>query len=326
MAMEDRVIRKMEVPNEGSCRVMCYLEPDCVSINVGPVARGNQKCELNNATQENHAPFLLVNKPAYTYFAIENRCSSSPCLNDGTCQAGFTSKGFRCACRDEFTGQNCQFQAMKKTCAEIYNEGEKRDGIYTLKPDNLTAFDVFCDQTTAGGGWTVFQKRLNGSVDFYRCWNDYKHGFGDLHGEFWLGLDKIHRLTSNNNFRLRVDLHDFEGNIRHAEYNLFGVMNDNDKYKLILGSYSGNAGDSLGWHRNRSFTTKDQDNDNHQGHNCANKFKGAWWYNKCHESNLNGLYLRGNHTSHGEGVNWKRWKGHHYSLKRTEMKIRPVDF
>ncbi|PFX17173.1 Fibrinogen C domain-containing protein 1 [Stylophora pistillata] len=208
MAMEDRVIRKMEVPNEGSCRVMCYLEPDCVSINVGPIARGNQKCELNNATKENHAPFLLVNKPAYTYFAIENRCSSSPCLND----------------------------AMKKTCAEIYNEGEKRDGIYTLKPDNLTAFDVFCDQTTAGGGWTVFQKRLNGSVDFYRSWNDYKHGFGDLHGEFWLGLDKIHRLTSNNNFRLRVDLHDFEGNIRHAEYNLFGVMNDNDKYKLILGS------------------------------------------------------------------------------------------
>lgn len=50
---------------------MCYLEPDCVSINVGPVARGNQKCELNNATEENHAPFLLVNKPAYTYFAIE---------------------------------------------------------------------------------------------------------------------------------------------------------------------------------------------------------------------------------------------------------------
>ena len=58
--------------------------------------------------------------------------------------------------------------------------GKPTDGVYTIKPDNLPAFDVLCDQTTAGGGWSVFQKRLNGSVDFYRDWNDYKHGFGDL--------------------------------------------------------------------------------------------------------------------------------------------------
>ena len=111
--------------------------------------------------------------------------------------------------------------------------------MYTIKLDNLPAFDVFCDQTTAGGGWTVFQKRLNGSVNFYRIWNDYKHGFGDLKSEFWLGLDKIHRLTSDNNNMLRVDLEDFEGNTAYAEYNLFGVMSEKHKYKLILGSYSG---------------------------------------------------------------------------------------
>ena len=112
--------------------------------------------------------------------------------------------------------------------------------MYTIKPDNLSAFDVFCDQTTAGGGWTVFEKRLDGSVDFYLNWSDYKHGFGNLSGEFWLGLHKIHRLTSDNNNMLRVDLEDFEGNTAYAEYNMFGVMSENDKYKLILGSYSGN--------------------------------------------------------------------------------------
>ena len=85
----------------------------------------------------------------------------------------------------------------------------------------------------------MFQKRLDGSVDFYLNWSDYKHGFGNLSG-FWLGLDKIHRLTSDNNSMLRVDLEDFEGNTRYAEYNMFGVMSENDKYKLILGSYSGN--------------------------------------------------------------------------------------
>ena len=111
--------------------------------------------------------------------------------------------------------------------------------MYTIKPDNLSAFDVFCDQTTAGGGWTVFQKRLDGSVDFYLNWSDYKVGFGDMNGEFWLGLDKIHRLTSDNNNVLRVDLEDFEGNTRFAQYNMFGIMNQNSMYMLNLGNYSG---------------------------------------------------------------------------------------
>ena len=131
-----------------------------------------------------------------------------------------------------------------KNCAEIYKSaGKSTDGIYTIKPDNMTAFEVFCDQTTAGGGWTVFQRRLDGSVDFYRNWSDYKHGFGDVYGEFWLGLDKIHRLTSDNNSMLRVDLEDFKGNTTYAEYNVFGVMSEKDKYRLILGFYSGNTGE-----------------------------------------------------------------------------------
>ena len=93
--------------------------------------------------------------------------------------------------------------------------------------------------------------------------------------------------------------------------------------RLIL---SGNSGDSLSWHRGMPFTTYDQDNDNKGEYNCAFRFKGAWWYKDCHYSNLNGLYLRGQHSSPSDGVNWKDWKGYHYSLKKTEMKIRPVDF
>ena len=89
--------------------------------------------------------------------------------------------------------------------------------------------------------------------------------------------------------------------------------------------FSGNSSDSLADHRGMPFTTKDQDNDNVKD-NCANTFKGAWWYKGCHKSNLNGLYLRGQHSSFANGVNWFHWKGHNYSLKRTEMKIRPADF
>ena len=126
-----------------------------------------------------------------------------------------------------------------RNCAEIWRSGETRDGVYKISPDNLPAFEVFCDQTTAGGGWTVFQKRLDGSVDFYRYWNDCIHSFGNLSGEFWLGLENIHRLTSDSNNMLRVDLEDFEGNITYALYDMFAVMSEDDKYKLSYSTYSG---------------------------------------------------------------------------------------
>ena len=125
-----------------------------------------------------------------------------------------------------------------KNCAELYKSGEKISGVYTIDPDGSGAFDVFCDQTTAGGGWTVFQKRLDGSVDFYRGWVDYKNGFGNLNGEFWLGLDKIHRLTKTKS-KLRVDLEDTKGKTAYAEYDMFAVTSERTKYQLSLGTYSG---------------------------------------------------------------------------------------
>ena len=82
---------------------------------------------------------------------------------------------------------------------------------------------MFCDQTTAGGGWTVFQKRIDGSVDFYRDWAEYKSGFGNFNGEFWLGLDKIYRLTNKGRYQLRVDLEDMEGKTAYAEYDMFAI-------------------------------------------------------------------------------------------------------
>ena len=99
-------------------------------------------------------------------------------------------------------------------------------------------------------------------------------------------------------------------------YNIFS--------KNIFGFYvSGDAGDSLQPHNGMKFSTKDRDNDIKSSRSCAQQYQGAWWYHKCHESNLNGLYLRGTHTSTAVGVNWLHWRGHNYSLQITEMKIRP---
>jgi len=124
-------------------------------------------------------------------------------------------------------------------CADTYKAGEKESGVYTFNPDGAGIIEVFCDQTTAGGGWLVFQKRLDGSVDFYRGWTEYKRGFGNLTGEFWLGLDNIHRLTNSGKYKLRVDLEDPAGETYYAEYDSFGVLSEGEKYQLSVGSYTG---------------------------------------------------------------------------------------
>jgi hypothetical protein len=92
---------------------------------------------------------------------------------------------------------------------------------------------------TDGGGWTVFQRRQDASVDFYRGWQDYKNGFGDPNGNFWLGLDRIHRLTKLGQNVLRVDLMDWTNDTAYAKYGSFSVASESDGYKLNLGSFSG---------------------------------------------------------------------------------------
>ena len=143
---------------------------------------------------------------------------------------------------------------------------------------------------TDGGGWTVFQRRQDGSVDFYRGWNDYKAGFGQLTAEFWLGNDKIHRLTASRPSSLRVELEDWNGVKVYAKYGKFNIGDEQAQYRLEVGSYSGTAGDSLAYHNNMVFTTKDRGNDRYSG-NCAVEWTGACWFKDCYYFNLNGQYL-----------------------------------
>ena len=199
----------------------------------------------------------------------------------------------------------------------------KKSGIYVVNPDGKKPFRVYCDMKTGKGGWTVIQRRADGSVDFYRMWNDYKLGFGNLKNEFWLGNDKIHRLTKRKNMMIRFDLEDFSGKKVYAEYKLFYIDGEKDNYRLHVKSYSGTAGDSFTAHNGMQFTTWDRDHDKWI-HNCATAYSGAWWYTACHASNLNGRYFKGSHKSYANGVNWYHFRGLYYSLKKTEMKIRPL--
>ncbi|XP_022622272.1 fibrinogen C domain-containing protein 1-like [Seriola dumerili] len=215
-----------------------------------------------------------------------------------------------------------------RDCSDVMASGISQDGVYSVFPTHdPDGFMVYCDMTTDGGGWTVIQRREDGSVNFFRGWEAYRDGFGMTTGEHWLGLQRIYSLTRSGGFELRIDMADYDNATAFARYADFSVGRDSvnpeeDGYPLTVDQYSGTAGDSLLKHSGMRFTTKDRDQDQSEN-NCAAYYQGAWWYRNCHTSNLNGQYLRGGHASYADGVEWSSWTGWQYSLRFTEMKIRP---
>ena len=162
----------------------------------------------------------------------------------------------------------------------------QRSGIYKIQvaPYSNDAFYVECDADTAGGDWTVIQRRQDGSEDFHRNWEEYEKGFGSPHGEYFIGLKILYALTNlHGPQELLIVMKDVNNTKAFAKYNTFAIGNDTEFYKLKkVGTYSGNAGDSLTTHLGMMFSTKDRDNDVNNGFNCATHFTGAWWYKACH--------------------------------------------
>ncbi|XP_002026650.2 microfibril-associated glycoprotein 4 [Drosophila persimilis] len=198
------------------------------------------------------------------------------------------------------------------------------NGVHTIEVPGLEPFPVFCDTRVAGSGWTVIQRRQDGSENFYRSWEEYAQGFGDFSGEFFMGLERLHFLTAAEPYELLVHLEDFYGGTRYARYEDFVIGNGSASYPLaVLGRYSGDAGDSLSYHRGMPFSTFDHDV---LGHGCAITYVGAWWYDDCQFSNLNGQYVDGGRYEaklSGRGICWMTWMGYDYGYKVSQMMIRP---
>ena len=226
---------------------------------------------------------------------------------------------------------NADLDPLPFDCQEAYALGCTRSGVYTIDPGCGVSFSVWCDMNN-GGGWTVFQRRRDGSVSFYRRWVEYENGFGNVQGEHWLGLKKISCLTSVGvKTKLRIDLADFAGHSKYAYYDYFHVGTPSTYYELSIGGYQnggiGAAGDSMTTHNlnGRRFSTYDRDNDKNSG-NCASSWQGAWWYNSCTYANLNGLYIKS--QSNTDGITWyyfnataPGWR----TLRYSDMKLRRSD-
>ncbi|XP_050095289.1 angiopoietin-related protein 1-like [Anopheles aquasalis] len=201
----------------------------------------------------------------------------------------------------------------------------KVSGAYFIRANERTPpFSAYCEQDTMDGGWVVIQQRTDRQLSFDVSWDDYRNGFGSAEGDVWIGLERMHHLTSTKNWDLLVEMKDFEGNYKHARYSDFKIGSEAEKYRLkSLGTYSGNAGDALKKHLGSMFTTKDRDNDEKQDQNCAEKYKGGWWYKDCLSANLNGVYASPDDlqtskiTWYWFGKDWRR-------LSYTRMMIRPL--
>ncbi|KAK7099359.1 uncharacterized protein [Littorina saxatilis] len=224
--------------------------------------------------------------------------------------------------KSQFSELNKKADAVQGTFASCVDwlAVDPRSGVRTLTVHG-EAIRVYCDQTTDGGGWTVFQRRQDQSVDFYKGWEAYRSGFGDLQGNFWLGLDKLHNMTSSGDFLLRIDLQKFDGTNGSGIYTGFHIAGVDQNFRLNFDSFAGgNAGDSLSYHNKQQFSTHDADHDTYSG-NCAREYHGAWWYKICYHSHLNGRY-KDSRVNGSDGVRWRHFDGS-YSLKFSEMKMRP---
>ncbi|XP_074826844.1 tenascin-X [Natator depressus] len=207
-----------------------------------------------------------------------------------------------------------------RDCVEeqLNGPGPSREVTIYLGGDRQRPLQVYCDMETDGGGWLVFQRRMDGETDFWRDWQEYAQGFGNRSREFWLGNDALHQLTAAGEQELRVDLR-AGAEAAYARYQRFRVDPPSEHYRLHLDGYRGTAGDALSYHSGSVFSTRDRD-PNRLLIPCAVSYRGAWWYRNCHYANLNGLY--GSGRDH-QGVNWFNWKGFEFSIPFTEMKLRP---
>ncbi|KAJ8033540.1 Ryncolin-4 [Holothuria leucospilota] len=336
--------------NENGCHNTCTEEYACV-CKEGYLLRGNDCIRAQDCQCFVQGAGVIQNGESYINPDCLRRCSCNG--NQLTCESYQCGTGetcvevegaYQCECDDGFVrdGRNC---VLAVDCKTLYDSGVTTNGVYTIKPSSWSGsgFQVYCEMESNGGGWTViFQRRVDGTVNFYRNWASYKQGFGSLTHEFWLGNDKIHAITNQKTYQLRVDAVNSQGTSIFNTYSSFRITDENDKYRLRLGSKSGNTGgDAMYYNNGKQFSTHNEDNDGGTTYHCAQKHRGAWWYTDylyyyynycfkwrvgsyyryCSNSNLNGDYQR----SGVQGLFFYDGNsGQHCGITRSEMKLRPV--
>ena len=206
-----------------------------------------------------------------------------------------------------------------RDCRQVKNGGHTESGLYFIRGQEL-----WCDMDTDGGGWIVFQRRTDGSLSFSRTYDEYRAGFGNPAGEFWYGLGKLRSSLQGSPSDLRIVMEKFDGTTSFAQYSIFRLGGSKKQYSLIIGGFSGPAGDSLNAdpmpHAGSAFSAYDRDDDD-SDRNCASEYGGAWWFHSsCGGSSLNGAYKMPSDPP-PYGITWPTYEPN-APLKSVTMMIR----
>ncbi|XP_061186868.1 ficolin-1-like [Saccostrea echinata] len=277
------------------CAVECYKNLDCNAVEICSSTEGS----IYRLSRSISTSMITGGNSCFRY-ELEHTCGRDSYYNrrNGHCQCVI----------------DCDCGAITPSIGGILT--------HRVKLDSGQQFSANC-MNTAGHIWTMIQRRVDGSVNFYREWMEYKNGFGDLTSEFWIGLDNIRLLVTNGYTVLRVEL-EYGTESVYAEYSSFYIAGEDDKYRIHVLGYNGTAGDGISCtHQlcinDAQFSTFDNDNDAQPAYNNAELWRGAWWYHDGHMSNLNGEYGNNNH---GQGISWYFFKGWTTSLSKTRMMLR----
>ncbi|KAJ8022843.1 Angiopoietin-1 [Holothuria leucospilota] len=236
------------------CDNSCNEEEGCVCAE-GFLKKGNQCIPPQGCDCYIQGEGVLLRDTVYVNSDCTRRCNCTAsglrCDSVYQCDVHAVCKErdniLQCYCNEGYTGngQTCKTDVSYTDCQDIYNAGHTDSGVYTIQPSNSPhPFEVYCNMSD-DGGWTVFQRRIDGDVDFYLDWSSYRSGFGSPSDEHWLGNDNLYYLTNQGqkNYQLRIDLVNYYGSPYYAKYTLFRISDENDLYRLVgLGIFSGTAG------------------------------------------------------------------------------------
>lgn len=224
------------------------------------------------------------------------------------------------------TSSTVMMSEFSSDCSELFDRGERANRVYTIQPNGSEPFMAFCDMSR-GHGATVIQQRRDGSVNFDQPWEKYENGFGDLQGEFWLGLKKIYSLASQGNSVLHIQLEDWKQNRHFIEYGFY-LDGPESKYAIRLIYPSGSLPNLMSNHTGAVFSTMDRDNGGNWASRCPHPQSGGWWFNSCEDTNLNEQYLRmraNGRSQRRRGIQWRSGQKEFHFFTFTQISIRPVD-
>ncbi|XP_022085123.1 fibrinogen-like protein A [Acanthaster planci] len=308
-ALENCDYMKQTVPSQTICGKECMMDKNCRSINFNKL---DKLCTLNNSSRLQY-PERLLEKQGNVYFDKDKNTHQFSMSDDNS----------------PALSQNTSASVKKSTapagsCKQLLEAGNHNSGVYTIHPARISpGLEVYCDMETDRGGWIVFQRRQNGSENFHRTWSEYRSGFGDLSGEFWLGNNLVSLIlnrSSQYKWDLRVDILAWDGVEAWAKYKDFKISSEENLFSLHYAYYDNNstAGDALFLHKDEHFTTYEV---SWEGTALVAHFKGAWWIRNGLMSNLNSEY----YPYPGEmGLKWNTFRGKYYSFRSCSMKIREM--